>query len=606
MRKERKLRIGGKITLILVAAWLAGAAVLIVFSYGQSRAALMAELRVRAKDYAALGAELLPADEHARLAAREDEGSVAYDRVIAALQRAHARFEDVKYVYTAREGPDGKIYFVGDSAEDIEDRSRVGDLYDDASALLAKSVKGIDEAVVEEDFYTDQWGTFISAYAPIRTSAGTFDGLYCVDISLESVRALTGRLLVRLLASVALLSAVLLPVAAALSRGIVLPVRACADYAGRLAEGDFSTTVPPSALSRGDELGELARADESMARNIRSLLRAIKEETAGVAGGGEELSANMAETAASMDRIAAAAAGMRERARAQSESIARTHEETGRIREQVGLLDELIESQAACVAESSSSNEQMVANIKSVSAILQRSSASMDELVKASESGREGIEEVSSLAAGVERDSEAMLEAVDVIQNLAGQTSLLAMNAAIEAAHAGESGKGFSVVADEIRKLAEGSAEEGGKIAAALTDLKSRIDAVAASSARTSDLFGRIIVLLTEVRDQESIVKEAMQEQDLGSSQVLEAIREINAITAKVKEGSDRMLSGSEEVLRAMVVIDEATGGMSAGIDEIAAGTGLVAASVQNVNELARGTRESIARLSGEVGRFTL
>ncbi|OHD80094.1 MAG: hypothetical protein A3J97_09520 [Spirochaetes bacterium RIFOXYC1_FULL_54_7] len=389
-----------------------------------------------------------------------------------------------------------------------------------------------------------------------------------------------------------------------ITRSIVIPVRESVLYTNILARGDFSVDIADNFKKRRDEIGELARAFDTMVGNIRNLLAAIAHENASLQTNGQELATKMMETASAMNQISTNTSTIKRQTISQSASVTQTHATLEEILHHIGKLDTLIEDQTASVSKSSSSNQEMVASIQSVVGVLQKNFQFMEELLKASKAGRDNILEVANLMVTIERDSEALLEAVTVIQNIADQTNLLAMNAAIEAAHAGTAGRGFAVVADEIRKLSENSSDQGNNIATVLTALKNQINTVASSSATAQEQFERILDQLTNVGNQELVIKNAMEEQSQGSTQVLEAIRDINEITCRVKDGSSQMLIGSQEVLAEMVRLAGITGEMGSGIDEMAMGTNLVNQAIQTVNTITQDTMGIISRLSVEVAKF--
>ncbi len=226
-------------------------------------------------------------------------------------------------------------------------------------------------------------------------------------------------------------------------------------------------------------------------------------------------------------------------------SIARMQNNIGNMQTLASASDDM----AASVTESSASIEQMVANIKSITQVLETNAESVVALREASEHGKAGLTESTALIEQIATESNELVQASEVIQRIAAQTDLLAVNAAIEAAHAGDYGRGFAVVADEIRKLAEESGEQAKSIGKVLKQLKKSIDTGARSSSEAKSRFDQVVELTGKVEDQELTIKAAMEEQSAGSQQVLEALTNMNELTVKVKEESDELLVTSQEVL---------------------------------------------------------
>ena len=196
------------------------------------------------------------------------------------------------------------------------------------------------------------------------------------------------------------------------------------------------------------------------------------------------------------------------------------------------------------------------------------------------------------------------MEASSVIQHIASQTNLLAMNAAIEAAHAGEAGQGFAVVAGEIRKLAEDSSMQGKRITATLKSLGNEIGMLAASSKIVEEKFNIIFTLAEEVKSMSSRLTEAMREQETGSKEVLAAIKDINSVTTEVQTGSEEMLKGGEQVAGEMHKLDELTRLITDSMNEMASGVMQINNAIQDVNSLTQKNKASIESLASEVGKF--
>ncbi len=263
----------------------------------------------------------------------------------------------------------------------------------------------------------------------------------------------------------------------------------------------------------------------------------------------KQLGFNMEETTGVVSNISANIETIDHHIQEQSEGVHGTQNAVEHIAENLTVLDTDIANQADSVSESVLKIEQMNVSIKAVDKAMIENMEMITELKKATEEGSDAISGTGRVVKVIKENSEGLLEASSVIQHLASQTNLLAMNAAIEAAHAGESGKGFAVVADEIRKLAQASSVQGKNIALVLKDLKEQIERLDASTAESVEKqFKKIFDLLEKVHDRSTEILNAMTEQSSDSVQALEAIHNIHDVTDRVKNSSQEMLKGNQEV----------------------------------------------------------
>ncbi|MDR2070662.1 MAG: methyl-accepting chemotaxis protein [Treponema sp.] len=370
-----------------------------------------------------------------------------------------------------------------------------------------------------------------------------------------------------------------------------------------ISEGEGDLTKSVNVHSR-DEIGDLARYFNATLGKIKELVVTIKNQAVALFDIGNELAGNMDETAAAINEINANIQSIKSRVINQSASVTETNATMEQITVNIDKLNGYVENQASSVAKSSSAIEEMIANINSVTQTLSKNAGSVQDLLEASDVGRTGLQEVAADIQEIARESEGLLEINAVMENIASQTNLLSMNAAIEAAHAGEAGKGFAVVADEIRKLAESSGEQSKTIGTVLKKIKESIDKITRSTDSVLSKFEAIDGGVKTVSEQTENIRNAMEEQSVGSRQILEVIGQLNEITRMVKSSSEEMLEGSKEVITEGKNLEMATQEITNGMNEMATGADQINVAVTRVNEISGHNKENIDVLVKEVSRF--
>ncbi|PYQ51777.1 MAG: methyl-accepting chemotaxis protein [Acidobacteria bacterium] len=440
--------------------------------------------------------------------------------------------------------------------------------------------------------------------------------------------------------------------AAVAAKLIIRPVLDLAETATRIAEGDLTQRTE---IATGDEIGELAESFNGMTANLEKMLtklqrsseqlksvfetvssrsgtvvdridgqrvivddayRSIDQLNSGVGkitGNVESLSAASEETSASMLEMAASI----EEVSKQTDTLFRSVEDTATATEQmvssINEVDRNVDYLASFVSETSSSMVEMTASIGQVEANAARS---YDRSLAAAQAAESGMKAVRETIEAMEHIRKAVVDAngvvtrlgersvaigriLNVIEDVAEQTNLLALNAAILAAQAGEHGKGFSVVAGEIRELAERTASSTREIGAliqsvqqevrnALASMQSGTKLVEEGVALSHDAGKALTNILESATTSSNMGKEiaaATNQQAKGSENITRAVEKLQGMVKQINAATAQQAQGSEHIRKAVDSMRDVARYVRQAMTEQKTGSSMISASAEHMIE---------------------
>ncbi|MDC7228330.1 MAG: HAMP domain-containing methyl-accepting chemotaxis protein [Spirochaetales bacterium] len=382
---------------------------------------------------------------------------------------------------------------------------------------------------------------------------------------------------------------------------IVRDLRIAASGIKKMSDGDITESF--SVKSR-DEIGQLCDNLNVLSDSLKSAFRSMKASSFKGIEVKEELITSAEQTSSASSEIAANSQAISRQFSMLNERVEGAAEVNRIMMSSLQSLESYVQDQTAMVEESTSAVTEMISSINNVNDITLKKRAATDTLVKTAETGGKKLTGTIRVINEINESLDQIKGAATIIQQIASQTNLLAMNAAIEAAHAGDAGRGFAVVADEIRKLAEASSVNSKQINGVIKEVVNRIEVASASGHETEEAFVEIDREVEGVAESLDEISSSMGELNVGGKQILEAMTGLQDVSVNVNQGSKQMAEASDKVTDAIEVVSRITNEVSSSAGEITVGITEVSGAMMLVTELSGTLGEITALLETEAGRF--
>lgn len=530
------------------------------------------DLKQELKSVGLLTAMNLDSDEVKDLLSEKGETNAKFTKIQKQLDMIQEQQGIMSWSYIWDVKDEGGVNPIGYTSN-LNEVYEAGEIFTDLADEHVETAKlAIENNSTEvTDIFEDPFGSWRTVFSPIKDDNGQLIALLGIDYSADYINTIIKTSVIKQIVIAIIGILILLVLVYIIIDRLLKPLKKVVNVANQVANGEL---IDVDLETSKDEIGKLSESIRTMVANLQHIILNIRNTSNHVSSAANQLTVHAGETYNSSTNIALDMNQITQNAEA---SMTMTEETAAAMEETATGIQQIADS-ANVAAESSISASQAS----------ERGNEVVQQVIAQMELINDSVEQIGTTINGLHVNTKKISEIVSLITAIADQTNLLALNAAIEAARAGEHGKGFAVVADEVRRLAEQSSQSATEIYNLISSIQSDSNAsitvmekgkedVKVGMAFTNEvgeIFKEILTASEEVASQIREISAASQQISASSEEVAASVNNIKQSAEQSAEFSSNVSKSTQEQLSTMQEVKDASSSLGKTAEEL---QGLVA-----------------------------
>lgn len=530
------------------------------------------DLEQELKSVGLLTAMNLDSDEVKDLLSEKGETNAKFTKIQKQLDMIQDQQGIMSWSYIWDVKDEGGVNPIGYTSN-LNEVYEAGEIFTDLADEHVETAKlAIENNSTEvTDIFEDPFGSWRTVFSPIKDDNGQLIALLGIDYSADYINTIIKTSVIKQIVIAIIGILILLVLVYIIIDRLLKPLKKVVNVANQVANGEL---IDVDLETSKDEIGKLSESIRTMVANLQHIILNIRNTSNHVSSAANQLTVHAGETYNSSTNIALDMNQITQNAEA---SMTMTEETAAAMEETATGIQQIADS-ANVAAESSISASQAS----------ERGNEVVQQVIAQMELINDSVEQIGTTINGLHVNTKKISEIVSLITAIADQTNLLALNAAIEAARAGEHGKGFAVVADEVRRLAEQSSQSATEIYNLISSIQSDSNAsitvmekgkedVKVGMAFTNEvgeIFKEILTSSEEVASQIREISAASQQISASSEEVAASVNNIKQSAEQSAEFSSNVSNSTQEQLSTMQEVKDASSSLGKTAEEL---QGLVA-----------------------------